>query len=97
MTVVYGETKEQMIDRKRQARMSAIDNLSKEHRELVHEYGLTVVHALMQCGVTKPNKIRHCVETILNEFSPTRGSYAAQGPRKDVNTGLLFAGKSEAA
>ncbi|MDR6826463.1 hypothetical protein J2X48_000733 [Bosea sp. BE271] len=70
-----------VIDGRRRARMEAIDALSPEHRELVHDYGYNVVRACMDCGATKPKHIRHIVETVLNEFSPTRGSYASQGVR----------------
>ena len=35
----------------------------------------------MDVGVEKPKHIRHVVETVLNEFSPTRGSFSAQGIR----------------
>lgn len=69
------------VDRRRGARMAAIDALSAAHRELVHDYGYTVVRACMDCGVVKPKQIRHLVETVLDEFSPTRGSYSSQGTR----------------
>jgi hypothetical protein len=61
--------------------MAQIDRMSPELRELVHEYGYTVVRAFLDCGVEKPKQIRHLVENVLNEFSPTRGSFAAQGIR----------------
>jgi hypothetical protein len=50
----------------------------------VHEYGFNVVNALIDVKVTKPKHIRHVVELILNEFSPTRGSYSKQGLRTEV-------------
>jgi hypothetical protein len=65
--------------------MNAIDNLSPELRSLVHSYGYAVVHMLLGLGVTKPRHIRHVVETILDEFSPTRGSYSQQGIRTEVD------------
>ena len=67
------------IDTKRQARMDRVDGMPDELRRLVHEYGLTVVTALLDVGVTKPKRIRHVVETVLNEFSPTRGCFSSQG------------------
>jgi ATP-dependent RNA circularization protein (DNA/RNA ligase family) len=67
------------IQAKRVSRMANVDNLTPELRELVHEYGLNVVKALMDVGVQKPKQIRHIVETVLNEFSPTRGSFSSQG------------------
>jgi len=75
------EALEDMLDRHRAARMTAIDRLSPDLRKLVHDYGYTVVRAFLDCGVHKPNQLKHLVETVLDEFSPTRGSRAAQGPR----------------
>ncbi len=74
------------IDRKRKARMNLVDNFSAPIRALIHDYGLCVVKAFLDCGVTKPKQIRHLVETVLNEFSPTRGSNSAQGPRVPSTT-----------
>lgn len=69
------------LDQRRQKRMARIDTMAPELRELVHVYGLTVVDTLIGAGVTKPKLIRHVVESILDEFSPTRGSAASQGTR----------------
>lgn len=71
----------EFVDKKRKARMDAVDRYPPEHRELIHAYGLNVVHNFIQCGVVKANHIRHLVETVLDEFSPTRGAYSSQGPR----------------
>lgn len=60
------------------ARMAQVDALSPEHRALVHEYGYATVKTLLDLGVKKPRQIRHVVETILDEFSPTRGSFSKQ-------------------
>lgn len=70
---------EEFVGRKRGARMAKIDALPPDIRALVHEYGYSVVENFMACGVTKPRHIRHLVETVLNEFSPTRGAYSRQG------------------
>lgn len=86
MSAFEGATPEQ-IERytaARKRRMETIDDLPPEIRELVHDYGYTVVRALLDVGVKKPRQIKHVVETVLNEFSPTRGSYAKQGPRATV-------------
>lgn len=72
-----------MVARKRVARMQQIDAMPPELRELVHEYGLNVVNNFMKVGVTRPKQIRHLVEVVLDEFSPTRGSYSKQGIRTD--------------
>lgn len=69
------------VDNARRKRMRAIDGLPADIRQCVHEYGYTVVRALLDCGVKKARHMRHVVETVLDEFSPTRGSRAAQGPR----------------
>lgn len=73
------------VEAKRVKRMSAIDRMPPEMRALVNEYGLTVVTACTDLGVAKPRQIRHLVEAILDEFSPTRGSYAKQGIRTEVD------------
>lgn len=72
---------EKLVEIKRRERMEKIDALPKELRECVHDYGFAVVKVLAEMGVTKPKNVRHIVETILNEFSPTRGSFSIQGRR----------------
>lgn len=76
---------QQKIDDKRRARMAKVDALPPDIRELVHQYGLTTVQACMDHGVRRAASIRHIVETVLNEFSPTRGSYSKQGLRTEVD------------
>lgn len=90
MTNMSEEDRRVMVAEKRGARMHEIDKLPRDIRELVHDYGYTTVRALMDVGIRKSNHIRHVVETILNEFSPTRGTYSNQGIRKDVETGKPF-------
>jgi len=75
------------VQAKRRARMERIDDLPQAMRELVNVYGFTVVDTCMALGVTKPRHIRHLVERILDEFSPTRGSYSKQGVRTEVRNG----------
>jgi hypothetical protein len=62
----------------RERRMSFIDRMSPELRACVHDYSLSVVRAFMDIGVREPRHIRHLVETVLDEFSPTRGSSSRQ-------------------
>ena len=69
------------VMRKRVARMEKIDQMPPKVRALVHDYGLHVVNTLLEAGVTNPRHIRHVVEAILDEFSPTRGSFSGQGIR----------------
>ncbi len=64
-------------------RMAAIDDLPKELRECVHEYGWNVVNAFICVGVKNHRHIRHLVEMVLNEFSPTRGPSSSQGSKPD--------------
>lgn len=76
---------QEYVDRKRHARMGKIDALPLELRELVHNYGFNVVNNFMVLGVTKSSQIKHLVELVLDEFSPTRGSYSHQGKRTNVD------------
>jgi hypothetical protein len=69
------------VDGKRQRRMASVDAMPAALRGCVHEYGLNVVKTLHDLGVKEPRHIRHIVETILDEFSPTRGTFATQGLR----------------
>lgn len=71
----------EVIDERRVKRMAEVDAMPADMRRLVHDYGLNVVLALQQAGVRKTKHMRHIVETVLNEFSPTRGSFSAQGQR----------------
>lgn len=69
------------LDARRRARMEIVDAMPPEMRALVHEYGLYVVLTLHRAGVKKVRIIRHVVEAVLNECSPTRGAYSSQGTR----------------
>lgn len=78
------EEHQRWVDEKRARRMAAVDRLPADIRHLVNEYGLNVVNSCLAVGVKKPKQIKHLVETILDEFSPTRGSYSSQGIRTEV-------------
>jgi hypothetical protein len=78
---------ERQLCERRKARMDAIDRLSSAERQIVHEYGYNVFCALRSCGVAKPKQMRHIVETVLDEFSPTRGSSSSQGTRISFDRG----------
>ncbi len=85
MTVMHSDDEHQaFVDRKRSARMAAIDVMTPELRALVHEYGLNVVKSMVDIGVTKPNHIRHIVRTVLDELSPISGTFSAQGVRTPI-------------
>jgi len=77
---------QEYVDRKRRNRMDRIDGLPADLRALVHDYGYEVVQAFLDHGVRRANQIRHLVETVLNAFSPTRGSYSRQGTFTKVDT-----------
>lgn len=46
------------------ARMDRVDSMSPDVRAIVHEHGLTIVDAFLQCGVTKAKHMRHLINTI---------------------------------
>ena len=81
---VSNQMNQSEIDRRRANRMAVVDKYPPQIRELVHEYGLFIVKSFMDCGMKNPARIRHCVETVLNELSPTRGSYSQQGIRTNM-------------
>lgn len=80
-----GPPEQAFIDGKRARRMAMVDDMPHSLRELVHQYGLTVVKSFTDIGITNPRHIRHIVERVLDEFSPTRGSYSKQGPATNLN------------
>ena len=73
----------EIVDIKRANRMAVFDAYDPALRALVHEYGMAVVKTIHDLGIRKPRQIRHVVETVLDEFSPTRGSYSKQGIRTE--------------
>lgn len=73
------------VDQKRANRMRMIDDMPADLRACVHDYSLNVVKAFVDVGVTKPKHIRHIVERVLDEFSPTRASYSNQGISTNLN------------
>lgn len=75
---------QKIVSRRRAARMARIDAMAPELRACVHDYGLNVVNALLELRVSKPAHIRHIVETVLDEFSPTRGSKSRQGIQRPL-------------
>lgn len=75
---------QRMLDRKRANRFREIDSLSPALRELVHEYGWNIVKSFLTLGVREPRHIRHLVETVLDDFSPTRGAFSIQGVRNNI-------------
>ena len=72
------------VQQKRQIRMKIYDDQCPEVRALINEYGFSLVHAFAQCGVVKSNHVRHLIERVLDEMSPTRGGGSIQGPASHV-------------
>ena len=70
-----------IVEHKRRNRMAMVDDMPPDWRQAVHDYGLTIVLAFKECGVKKASHVRHLVETVLDEYSPTRGSNSHQGIR----------------
>lgn len=68
------------VQRKRVARMDKFDKMPPDLRKLSAEYGYNVVQQFLACGIINPRHIRHLVEVVLDEFSPTRASSSCQGP-----------------
>lgn len=58
---------------RRAKRMARIDAMPPDIRACVHDFGLTIVQAMLEAGVKKAKHIRHIVRTVRD------GSY--QGPR----------------
>lgn len=77
--------KPEVSQARRIKRLDWVDSQPAEIRKLVHDYGFNVVWSMMSIGVVKPKHIRHIVETVLNEFSPTRGSFSRQGVTTPLN------------
>ncbi|PCI04625.1 MAG: hypothetical protein COB78_10050 [Hyphomicrobiales bacterium] len=73
----------EMVTIKRKKRMEKVDQFDPKTRALIHEYGLSVVQSFVDVGIKNPKHIKHLVETVLNEFSPTRGSFSIQGIRNE--------------
>lgn len=69
------------VDGKRIKRMATIDGMPADLRALVNDYGLNIVQQFLNFGIRNPKQIRHLVETVLDEFSPTRGTFSGQGLR----------------
>jgi hypothetical protein len=72
-----------IVGGRRRARMDQIDQMPQDLRQCVHDYGYTVVKSFVDLGISKPKHLRHLVETVLNELSPTRGAYSSQGKRAE--------------
>jgi hypothetical protein len=52
---------------RRATRMARVDAMPPEIRACVHEYGLTIVDAMMDLKIKKAKHIRHLVDVIQRE------------------------------
>lgn len=66
------------------ARMEIIDALPKDIRELVHEFGYTMVRAFLDQKVTKPSSIRHLILQVQRGSLDTGNGKSAQSGRAMV-------------
>ena len=86
LSVLTDDEFQSRVEKRRRDRMTRIDAMPADMRQLVHEYGLRVVDTCTALGITKARRIRHIVEAVLDEFSPTRGTHSAQGTRAHVTS-----------
>jgi len=70
---------------KRLARMEQVDAMTPDVRACVHEFGLSIVNAFLQAGVTKGRHIRHIVMCIR------QGSYQSHSDGKAFRLQALAA------
>ena len=52
---------------RRATRMARVDAMPPEIRACVHEYGLTIVDAMLDLGIKKAKHIRHLVDIVRRE------------------------------
>lgn len=57
----------QVVKERAEKRFRVIDNLPREVRELVHEYGWEAVKLLMELGAKSPGQMRHIIKTIRGQ------------------------------
>jgi len=59
---------------KRQKRFTEIDTLSPQLKEVVHEWGYSLVKDFMNCGTKNPKHIRHLIVRVIQETRTGGGS-----------------------
>jgi hypothetical protein len=64
--------------------MDRIDSLPKEIRELIHEYGYTVVDAFLNQKVTKASAIRHLIQAVMRGSLDASYGGARNGQGRDL-------------
>src|SRR5262245_36691801 len=51
-------------------RMMRVDDMPRDLREVVHEYGLELVHIFLEHGVRRPASIRYLIDSVRGEAFP---------------------------
>jgi len=77
------------ISAKRVDQLLAVDAMSPELRGCVHEFGLPIVHACLNAGVTTPRAIRRLVSEI---WGGARQQGQQSGARNTIDWLLVQAG-----
>lgn len=77
------------LNAKREGQLVAVDALSRELRECVHEYGYPIVHACLNAGVISPTAIRMLVREI---WAGARQQGQQSGARNTLDWLLIQAG-----
>lgn len=80
------------IGSKRRGQLEKVDNMPRELRECVHEFGLPIVSMCMMAGVTKPNVIRQLVKEIQEGSRDISQYRTPWGPLRSLDKLLLEAG-----
>ena len=66
---------------RRKRRMERIDRMPSEIRACVHEYGLSVVDAMLDAGVKKAKHIHHIVATVrVGSYQSKKDGVSVRAP-----------------
>jgi hypothetical protein len=76
-----GQIRKLSPEDKVKAGMDVIDALPKEVRELVHEFGYTMIRAFLDLNVTKASAIRHLILQVKRGSLDTGNGKSAQSGR----------------
>lgn len=66
------------------ARMDRMDALPKEIRELIHEYGYTVIDAFLNQKITKASAIKHLINAVNRGSMDASLGGARNGQGRDL-------------
>lgn len=79
-----------LVDARRIKRMETVDSMPEDWRAVVHDYGLSIVTALRDCGVKEAKRARHIISVVVNETSPFHGGFSSQGRHKAHDEQLVL-------